>query len=135
MVAEYIALSHCMRDLIPICEVLKGLMTYVFEKEPNITYHSHSKAFVDTKEGTTQFTIPQSTVFEDNNACLKFAQMPKLTPHTKHIDIPYHWFCTEVEALEIHTEPIDTKAQLSDQITKGLPLTQFCSACKALMGR
>ena len=73
MEAEQIALSQPMRDLIPICEVLKELMTYVFEKEPNITYHSHSKAFVDKKEGTTQFTIPQSTVFEDNNACLKFA--------------------------------------------------------------
>ena len=62
-----------MRGIFPICEVLKELITYVFEKKSCIMYHSHSKAFFNTKEGTTHHTIPQSTVFEDNNACLKFA--------------------------------------------------------------
>ena len=81
-----------MRDLIPICEFLKELMTHVFDKVPNSTYHSHSKAFVDAKEGTTQFAIPQSTLFLDNNVCLKFAGMPNLTPCTKHIGTPYHLF-------------------------------------------
>ena len=110
MEAEYIALSQSMRDLIPICEVLKEIMTVVFQQEQNISYHSHSKAFEDIAENTIQHNIPPSTVFEDNEACLKFARMPKLTPRTKHIGIPYHWFQTKVEALEIHIEPIDTKA-------------------------
>ena len=91
MEAEYIALSQSMQDLIPIREVLKEIMTIVFKVEPAITYHSHSQAFTDTV-GTTAHVIPQSTVFEDNEACLKFARMPKLTPRTKHIGIPYHWF-------------------------------------------
>ena len=42
MEAKYIALSQSMRDLIPIREVLKEIMTIVFNKEPNITYHSHT---------------------------------------------------------------------------------------------
>ena len=43
-------------------------------------------------------TIEQSTVYEDNHACLKFARMAQLSPRTKHIGIPYHWFCTKVES-------------------------------------
>jgi hypothetical protein len=88
MEAEYIALSQSMRHLIPTCKALKEIMPIVFETKPVITYHSHLKAF-DNTIGTAQYVIPQSTVCEDNDACLKFAWMPKLTPRTKHIAIPY----------------------------------------------
>ena len=91
MEAEYITLSQSMRDLIPIREVLKEVMTIVFECKNNIAYHSHSKAFADTSVGSMPCqNIPQSTIFEDNDACLKFACMPKWTPPTKHIGVPYH---------------------------------------------
>ena len=133
MEAEYIALSQSMRDLIPIREILKEVMLIVFAKSPSISYHSHCKAFDDTV-GSSAHVIPQSTVFEDNDACLKFARMPKLTPRTKHIGIPYHWFRTQVERLEIQIERIDTKDQLADQFTKGLPVDAFRRARKRLMG-
>ena len=97
-------------------------MEIVFQREPTITYHSHAEAFLDTEVGTVKYTIPQSTVFEDNEACLKFARMPKLiarmpklTPRTKHIGVPYHWFRSQVERLEIHIEPIDTTKQLGSR--------------------
>jgi hypothetical protein len=125
MEAEYIALSKSMRDLIPVREVLKEIMGIVFQREPTITQHSHAKAFADTDVGTIKYTIPQSTVFEDNDACLKFARMPKLTPRTKHIGVPYHWFRSQVERIEIHIEPIDTTKQLGDQYTKGLSTDLF----------
>ena len=99
----------------------------------SISYHSHSKAF-DDSVGSCDHVIPQSTVFEDNDACLKFARMPKLTPRTKHIDIPYHWFRTQVERLEIHIERIDTEEQLANQFTKGLPVDAFRLARKHLIG-
>ena len=73
MEAKYIAFSKSMRDLIPISEVLEVFMTYVFEEEPQITYHSHLKVSVNTNKGTTQYTILQSTLFQDNNDYLKFA--------------------------------------------------------------
>ena len=102
-------------------------MTIVFERSSDITYNSHSKEF-DYSIGATSLEIPQSTVYEDNDACLKFARMPKLTPRTKHIGIPYHWFRTQVERLEIQIERIDTTLHLADQFTKGLPLDAFCTA-------
>ena len=73
MEAKYIAFFNSMRDLIPNFEVLEEFRANVFEVEPYITYHSHTKVSVNTKEGTTQYTIPQSTLFQDNNDYLKFA--------------------------------------------------------------
>jgi hypothetical protein len=134
MEAEYITLSQSMRDLIPIREVLKEIMEVVFEHNKTITYHLHAKAFSDTEVCTVRYSTPQSTVYEDNEACLKFARMPKLTPQTKHIGVPHHWFRSQVERLKICIEPIDTTKQLGDQFTKGLTVDLFRLSCKALMG-
>ena len=134
MEAEYIALSQAMRDLIPIREILKEIMTTVFQRKDTIVYTTKSKAFSDVSEGTTKYNIEQSTVYEDNESCLKFARMPKLTPRTKHIGIPYHWFRTKVEQLEIEIEPIDTNSQLADQFTKGLATDKFRHDSTILMG-
>ena len=134
MEAEYIALSQAMRDLIPIREILKEIMTHVFQKPSNIVYCTHSKSFSDIAPGTTPHNIEQSTIFEDNEACLKFARMAKLSPRTKHIGIPYHWFRSKIESLEIQVEPISTTEQLADQFTKGLCTVKFQSARKSLMG-
>ena len=57
-----------------------------------------------------------------------------MSPCTKHITIPYHFFCSKIEELEIKVVPIDTKEQLSDQFTKGLPETQFVQLRKPLCG-
>ena len=54
-----------------------------------IDYNTVSKTFG---------TIPKSIVHEDNEACLKFAQIPKLSPR---IAIPYHFFQLKVEEMEI----------------------------------
>jgi len=126
MESEYIALSQSMRDLIAIREVLKEIHKLVLDSKMKIAYQSHSKAFEET--------IPQSTVHEDNQACLKFASMPKMSPRTKHIAIPYHFFRTKVEELEITIVPIGTDNQLCDQFTKGLPLEKFESDRLCLMG-
>ena len=134
MEAEYIALSQAMRDLIPICEILKEFMHIVFNITPSILYHTHSKAFTDVSEGTTKNCIEQSTIYEDNQACLKFARMPKLSPRTKHIGIPYHWFRSKITNLEIQVEPIDSNSQLADQFTKGLCKVKFQAARLCLMG-
>ena len=60
--------------------------------------------------------------------------MPKLSPRTKHIGIPYHWFRTKVDNLDIQIEPIESASQLGDGFTKGLPIDKFETARKTLMG-
>ena len=135
MESEYLALSQSMRDLIPLREILKEINTVVFEKSiliPKCT--TNSKSFGDIVTNESDSPIPNSKVYEDNNACLKFARLPRLTPRTKHITVPYHWFRSKVEQLEISIEPIDTENQLADQFTKALTSDKFLLACKALMG-
>ena len=126
MEAEYIALSQSMRDLIPLREIIKEMQQYVhttnISKLPTSTL---SKAF---------HPIPQSTVFEDNESCLRLANLGKMSPRTKHIAIPYHFFRSKIEELEIKVESIDTKEQLADQFTKGLPEPQFIILRKPLCG-
>jgi hypothetical protein len=134
MEAEYIALSQAMRDLIPIREVLKEIMTTVFNVAKNISYVTHTKSAHTENTTHEKYNIPLSTVFEDNNACLKFAQMPRLTPRTKHIGVPYHWFREQVEMLQIRLERIDSSNQLADQFTKGLTAPLFHKARKRLVG-
>lgn len=135
MESEYLALSQSMRDLIPLREVLKEINDVVFKKEQLIPRCStNSKSFSDIITSEHESTIPQSKVYEDNAACLKFARLPRLTPRTKHIAVPYHWFRTKVEQMEIVIEPISTDKQLADQFTKSLPMDKFLNARKELMG-
>jgi hypothetical protein len=133
MEAEYIALSQSsMQDLIPLREILKEIKMQGFDlTDDDISYHTYLKAFSDVEVGTYHST---SVVYEDNAACLKFARMPKLSPRMKNIAIPYHWFHTQVERLEIAIEPVSTDKQLADQFTKGLPMDRFELGRKALMG-
>jgi hypothetical protein len=62
----------------------------------------------------TSDPLPPSEVYEDNDSCLKFAMLPRMSPRTKHIAIPYHFFRSKVNELEIQVLPIDTRNQLAD---------------------
>ena len=125
MESEYLALSHSMRELIGVREILKEVHAFVLHPD-------HSQPTYKTKINFS--SISQSKVYEDNEACLTFATIPKMSPRTKHIAIPYHFFRSKVENLEIKVESIDTDDQLADQFTKGLPQDKFEKARKKLMG-
>jgi hypothetical protein len=60
--------------------------------------------------------------------------MPRLSPRTKHIYVPYHWYRSKVRNLEIAMLPISSASQLGDQLTKGLPQDAFERGRMALMG-
>jgi hypothetical protein len=87
MEAEYIALSQSMRYLIPIQEILKELLPLVLKHDHTSVCSSYSKAFQYADPLAEEF-LPQSSVYEDNQACLKFAMMPRLSPRTKHMYVP-----------------------------------------------
>ena len=92
-----------MRDVIGIREVLKEVYSHVLNSNNTLVYRTHSCAFTEVEPG--KGGIPQTKVYEDNKACLKHARMPKMSPRTKHIAIPYHFFRSKVEELEIAVEP------------------------------
>jgi len=58
--------------------------------------------------------------------------MPKMSPRTKHIGLPYHWFRGKVSSLEIEIQGVSSDDHLPDQFTSGLcreSLGKQCSLC------
>jgi len=101
--AEYIALSSALRDVIPIMELMDELKDRGYElisTEPKV----YCKAF------------------EDNSGALEIARLPKMRPRTKAINVIYHHFREYVRLGLISIYPISTDDQVADIFTK--PLTQ-----------
>ena len=76
--AEYIAHSQAMREVLPIIWLMEEARKHeipVLNATPKI----HCK------------------VFEDNAGAIEIANVPKMRPRTKHLNIKYHHFREEVK--------------------------------------
>jgi hypothetical protein len=101
MESEYIALYQSMRYLIPIREIPKEIMLEALDKKIKPECISYSKALIDGTPSKDEIN-PRSEVFEDNiMVCMKFAQMPKLSPRNKHLVVPLHLYRSKGINLEI----------------------------------
>ena len=102
MESEYIALSTACKDLLP-------LQNLVHEIAPILGIPSEPQSEI------------RSTIWEDNEACLKLAnlELPYMTNRSKHIALKYHWFREFVNVKWV-VKPIASVNQLGDLFTKGL---------------
>jgi hypothetical protein len=106
MEAETNALCHSMRELLPIREIVKE-MAYSMGFKPEFD------------------AVTYSTVFEDNNGTLGLANMPRITPRSKHFAVKLYFFRHHVASGEIRIVRVDTDKQLADTFTKSLSPDQF----------
>ena len=114
--AEYVAFSMAMRDMLP----MRALLKEVGDK-------------LDLKFLNT--SLIRSTVFEDNQGCLSLVNVPKMSPRNKYLALKYHFFCSEIgEDKGVLAKWITSKEQKEDIFTKGLPVAQFQSIRKLLIG-
>lgn len=90
--AEYIALTHCVRDVLFVRQMLKEL-------------------------GYAQKT---TIIKEDNQACIAIAENPTQHARTKHIDVRYHFVREHVSENRIKLEYVMSRENLADIFTKGL---------------
>jgi hypothetical protein len=104
--AEYQALSHSMRTLLPLRRLLIEVAT-ALELPSQIQATIHAE------------------VFEDNSACLSLATNQRLTSRTKYFLVKWHFFWSHVRSGDIKISKIDTKKQDADYQTKGLPREPF----------
>jgi hypothetical protein len=104
--AKYIAMSMALSDIIPIMDLIQEM------KDQHIPVIC-SKPYVYCK------------VFKDNAGVLELARLPKLCPHTKHINICYHHFREHVRKGLIKIFPVGTSDQIADALTKALPQNNF----------
>jgi len=123
MEAEYIAMSTVCWELIPLRDLIKGILAAVLDVSNEDVVSTHT------------------TIWEDNAGALTLAKMelPQMTPRSKHIAIRYHWFRQYVLADDgkdggIVVKKIGTKDQLADIFTKGLGPTLFEGLRKELCG-
>ena len=116
MESEYIALSTACRDLLPLQRVATEVASSC-----------------KISEGKKMEVC--STIWEDNAACLKLANLslPYLTNKSKHMAIKYHWFREHTGKLW-NIFKVDTKNQLADLFTKSLDSTTFESLRFRIMG-
>ena len=125
MMAEYYALSTCMREVLPLRELTKGVARGL-------------------GIGDDVFTEFNTTVWEDNNGALSLANLEpgQSTPRSKFYDCKVHWFRSHItregsatnSGDGIYVRKIDTKVQLADLFTKPLPREVFEHLRKLLIG-
>jgi hypothetical protein len=113
--AEYIALSQSMREVIPIMWLLQEAA------DQGINFNN---------------TRPRvhCTVFEDNEGAIEIANVPKMRPRTKHLNLKYHHFREEVKKGTISICHVSTKDQMADIFTKPLEEGQFTKLRKSMIG-
>jgi hypothetical protein len=112
--SEYIALSQAMRELIPLRRLLLKITTAM--KLPEI-----------------KNSVIKSTMFEDNDGAITTATAIKMSPHTKHIGVKYHFFKSHGnDNSGISLSKIDTNLQKADIFTKGLAPQKFTDIRKLL---
>jgi hypothetical protein len=114
--AEYIALSQAMR-------------------EGGLTYH-----MVNGRARQPGIPVLNATpkihckVFEDDAGVIEIANVPKMRPRTKHLNIKYHHFREEVRKGSISICHTRTEEQTADIFTKPLPEPSFTKFREKMMG-
>ena len=79
----------------------------------------------------------KSKIFKDNNGAISTATTPKLTPHTKHIAVKYHFVRDYFARRKMGDHPfellkVDNLDQKADIFTKGLNEVTFSCIRKLL---
>ena len=72
--SEYVALSHYVRESLPLKIIIKEVIE-------NVRIDSENLKFVSS-----------STIYEDNTVAIVVATSPRMTPTSNNIAFKYHWF-------------------------------------------
>jgi len=113
--AEYIALSQAMREVLTIIWLMEEARHQgipVLNATPKI----HCK------------------VFEDNAGEIEIANVPKMRPRIKHLNIKYNHFREEFKKGTISIYHTRTEEQIADIFTKPLPEQPFTEFREKMMG-
>jgi hypothetical protein len=113
--ADYIALSSAAQEILPLISLAKEA----------------------AKQGViceTSAPIIKCKIFEDNIGAVEMANVPKMRPRTKHLNVKYHFFCQFVQKGILLVEHIAGEHQMADILTKALEAITFQRHRKKIMG-
>jgi hypothetical protein len=83
---------------------------------------------------TVSVPTVRCTIFEDNEGVVAIANLPKVRPRTKHINVRMHHFRGAVKDGRLLIKSMDTKDQLADITTKPLAHDLFVKLQERIMG-
>ena len=120
MMAEHVALSSAMREMLPLKHLAESI------------------AEVVTQDPKVKMTA-KSDVFEDNNGALSLATLPKITPQSKFFAVKLHFFEEHAKTAdnpdgEIHIQKTESSLSLADLLTKRVVEAKFVPLRGKLMG-
>jgi hypothetical protein len=113
--AEYIALSTATREILPLLSLAKEA--------------AKLKVIPDVDAPRIRCKI-----FEDNVGAVEMANVPKMRPRTKHLNVKYHFFRQFVQKGMLIVEHIAGERQIADILTKALEVVTFLKHRKKMMG-
>jgi hypothetical protein len=113
--AEYIALSMAAREILPLLSLAKEV--------------AKLKVIPDMDALRIRCRI-----FEDIIGAVEMANVPKMRPRTKHLNVKYHFFRQFVQKGMLIVEHIAGERQMADILTKALEVVTFLKHCKKMMG-
>ncbi len=114
-VAEYKALSSAAREILPMITLTKEA----------------AKRKIITK---TKAPLIHCKLFEDNKGAIEMANVPKIRPQTKHLNIKYHFLRQYVQQGILQVLHISGTDQIADIFTKALDMASFTKHCQKIMG-
>ena len=130
--AELIALSQCLRELIPMRTILHELSRIIEFDLANSTIET---PHLETYDLAKLPKLPPSEVFEDNAGCVVLATSDdQYRPRTKHISIKWMHFKDHVRRGLIKVVKVDTALNWADILTKPLSRVKFEGLRRMLMG-
>ena len=100
--SEYVALSHSVRELLPLKILIKEVID-------NLGIDCENLKFVSS-----------STIYEDNNGAIVAAKSPRMNPTSNQIAVKYHWFRQNV-GKEFVIRKIESENQRADIFTTCTP--------------
>ncbi len=113
--AEYIALSSAAREILPLILLAKEA--------------AKMKTIDDIEAPKIKCKI-----FEDNRGAVVMANVPKMRPRTKHLNIKYHFFRQFVQQGILIVEYIAGELQIANLLMKALEVVTFQRHRKKIMG-
>ena len=112
--AEYVGMSRALQDALPVVWILQEMKKRGFP------------VFATTAQ-------VHCRVFQDNSGAIAIANNPKYRPRTKHINVRYHFFRSQIgKHITVHS--INSEDQVADVFTKPLPEVTFLKHRHTLQG-
>ena len=117
-------------------KIIKAVATSSTHAEIHALFHA-VKDLMYLRRLSEELGFAQNTpsiIYEDNAACIKFAESLRVKPRTKHVEIKYLYIKQLVSWGQVVMVKVGTDNQLADYLTKVLDKTKHSRFSSAALG-